>query len=98
MEDEGSDRESANAATGTTGWGRWWGRGRVSRERLVGEALELLFRLVMSGDVALTALRAHAPLVAALRKVADGGGQRLLYDDRVSGRRRWHHQAPTLLS
>lgn len=36
----------------------WWGRGRrVSRERLVEEALELTFRLVMSGDAALEALK-----------------------------------------
>lgn len=43
---------------GSSGWVWWWGRGRrVSRERLVEEALELTFRLIMSGDVALDALK-----------------------------------------
>lgn len=42
----------------SSGWVWWWGRGRqISRERLVEEALELTFRLIMSGDVALDALK-----------------------------------------
>lgn len=45
-------------AGGSSGWVWWWGRGRrVSRERMVEEALELTFRLVMSGDAALDALK-----------------------------------------
>lgn len=48
----------AGAAGGGSGWVWWWGRGRrVSLERLVEEALELTFRLVMSGDAALNALK-----------------------------------------
>lgn len=48
-------------AGGSSGWVWWWGRGRrVSRERLVEEALELTFRLIMSGDAALDALKVNA--------------------------------------
>lgn len=86
VSEEKTGHESSNpsaAGAGGGGWGQWWGRGRGSRERLVTEAVDLTFRLVMSGDIALTALRAHPRLVAALRRVADGGGQRLQYDTKV---------------
>lgn len=65
LEEEGLEQKAAASAGvgqgkegGGSGWVWWWGRGRrVSRERLVEEALELTFRLVMSGDVALDALK-----------------------------------------
>lgn len=82
LEEEEFEHEAVSLSTGG-GWGWWWGHGRVSRERLVEEALELTFRLVMSGDVALEALQGDAMLIAALRRVADGGGQRLQYDAMV---------------
>lgn len=82
IEEEELEHEAANLAA-AGGWWWWWGKGRVSRARLVEEALELTFRLVMSGDVALTAMRQHPLLIAALRRVADGGGQRLQYDAKV---------------
>ena len=53
-------------AGGSSGWVWWWGRGRrVSRERLVEEALELTFRLIMSGDVALDALKVKVTCVSS---------------------------------
>lgn len=82
VEEEGLEQKAANLAAGG-GWWWWWGRGRVSRERLVEEALELTFRLVMSGDVVLNVMKEDAGLVAALRRVAEGGGQRLQYDAKV---------------
>eukprot|EP00904_Undaria_pinnatifida_P002141 jgi/Undpi1/11928/HiC_scaffold_4.g01627.m1 len=78
LEEEGLEQQAATLAGGG-GWGSWWGRGKVSRQRLVEEALELTFRLVMSGDTAVELLKVDKPLVAALRRVAEGG-QRLQYD------------------
>ncbi|CAN0022222.1 unnamed protein product, partial [Ectocarpus sp. 4 AP-2014] len=73
LEEEGLEQQAATQAAamfpdggssggggegGSSGWVWWWGRGRrVSRERLVEEALELTFRLIMSGDAALDALK-----------------------------------------
>ena len=81
LEEEGLEQQAATLAGGG-GWGSWWGRGKVSRQRLVEEALELTFRLVMSGDTAVELLKVDKPLVAALRRVAEGG-QRLQYDAKV---------------
>ncbi|CAM9728893.1 unnamed protein product, partial [Hapterophycus canaliculatus] len=89
LEEEGLEQKAAASARvgqgrgGSSGWVWWRGRGRrVSRERLVEEALELTFRLIMSGDVALEALKVDKKLVAALKRVAEGGGQRLQYDSK----------------
>lgn len=75
LEEEGLEQQAATQAAamfpggsgggggagGSSGWVWWWGRGRrVSRERLVEEALELTFRLIMSGDAALDALKVSA--------------------------------------
>ncbi|CAN0509471.1 unnamed protein product, partial [Ectocarpus sp. 12 AP-2014] len=98
LEEEGLEQQAATQAAamfpgggssggggegGSSGWVWWWGRGRrVSRERLVEEALELTFRLIMSGDEALDALKVDEDLVSAIKRVAEGGGQKLQYDSR----------------
>ncbi|CAM9578414.1 unnamed protein product, partial [Ectocarpus sp. 13 AM-2016] len=98
LEEEGLEQQAATQAAamfpgggssggggegGSSGWVWWWGRGRrVSRERLVEEALELTFRLIMSGDAALDALKVDEDLVSAIKRVAEGGGQKLQYDSR----------------
>lgn len=82
LEEECLEQQAATLAA-VGGWSWWWDRGRVSRERLVEEALELILGLLMSGDVALDALRASEPMVAALRRVSEGSGQRLQYDEEV---------------
>ncbi|CAM9839223.1 unnamed protein product [Ectocarpus sp. 6 AP-2014] len=94
LEEEGLEQQAATQAAamfpggrggagGSSGWVWWWGRGRrVSRERLVEEALELTFRLIMSGDAALDALKVDENLVSAIKRVAEGGGQKLQYDSR----------------